>query len=1181
MQDKFYSVEDVSSASQEYFNGDDFASSTWMKKYCLKDGDMRFLEKTPSDMHHRLAKGFNEVEQRFISSYKGDKKEFSEYGQKREDLNEDKIFNLFDRFKYIVPGGSVMAGLGSNAIGSLSNCFVIGAVEDSYSQIMIVRNEQVQLMKRRGGVGLDLSLLRPRNSKVNNAALTSTGAASFMEVFSEVTKEVAQCGRRGALMLTMNIMHPDSEEFITKKQDLTKVTGANISVKLTDEFMKAVENDSDFFLRFPIDLKFDAERYQELEYDVLTNVSDDFEGIKRAYLKKIKAKNLWDKLMSCAHGTGEPGIMFESEMHNYSPDGVYDNFKMVSTNPCQPARASVLTKDGIRTIGDISVGDVIWSKEGWTTVVRKESSGIKNVYRIETDYGTFIGTLNHKLVTSNGKVVALEASDVEGICGTYKEYEDIPQAVMDGYVYYKGHVSDNEFYVTSYYNQRDLEHEIFKDFILDKKIGQKDERIYKVKTTLRPDELYANRVIPESYYKGTPQEISSFLKGYVEASYRTLTDNIEDGISIFTFNEGMRYQLQEMFSAIGITTVFYDSNYNEGHMIPMLRLNFEDFNKFGTLMNPNLSYKERETHSNGFHKIVDKRYISTEEVFNITVDNESHTYWTGGLNVSNCGEIGMGAYDSCRLIHLNLSSYIAEPFTSNAHLDTDLLYKHAYEATRLADDLVELEVEAVNKIIDVVKEDADQVEYKLWNNIKRTAMLGRRCGLGFTAMADAIAMLGLKYDSEEGLSCVDEIMQTIFRGELDSTIDMAIERGTFLGYDKAKELIGNKWYDFVKENNPIQYDRMMKFGRRNVSFGTVAPTGTVSIMTKTTSGIEPLFMPYYVRRRKCMNDSDRVDFVDVVGEKYTEFVVVHPMLKRYAEQLYGTDAVNEWKIDDWNTCYSSSPWYGSTANDINWENRVRLQGIVQKYITHSISSTVNLPNNVTVDDVSNIYYKTWKNHLKGITVYRDGCRNGVLVSADNKKDEKKSKICVESIDAPKRPKVLECKIFRFSNKGEKWVGVVGLLNNKPYEIFTGLAEKLNIPTWVENGIVVRNKEKKTVDGEEKLVSRYDICYKDKDGFNVCVEGLSRTFNPEFWNYAKLISGLLRHKMPIPYVIKVISSLNLDSSTINTWKNGVIRTLRKFNDSMVGDNEKCPECGGRMVRENGCLHCIDCGWSRCE
>ena len=1178
MQDKIYSVEEVTSASQEYFNGDDFASSTWMKKYCLKNDVMQYMEKTPEDMHHRLAKGFNDVEQRFISSYKGDKKEMSRYGQDREDLTEEKIFGLFDKFRYIVPGGSVMAGLGSNAIGSLSNCFVIGAVEDSYSQIMIVRNEQVQLMKRRGGVGLDLSLLRPRNSKVNNAALTSTGAASFMEVFSEVTKEVAQCGRRGALMLTMNIMHPDSEEFITKKQDLTKVTGANISVKLTDEFMQAVENDSDFFLRFPVNLEFDSERYQHLEYGELVNVSDDFESVKRAYLKKIKAKDLWNKLMSCAHGTGEPGIMFESEMHNYSPDGVYDNFKMVSTNPCQPARATVLTPNGIRTFGEISVGDTIWSKEGWTKIVRKECSGVKDVYNVKTDYGTFVGTLNHRLVTSSGKMEANVALDVEGLCGPYDSYEDIQQFIVDGYVFAAGLAKDGYIYVKAFDN---ISKTFLKDFIIDEKLNQSNEIEYIVNTTLSENELYAvSKAIPNRFFKGDKNEVSSFLKGFVAA----FGNGDLNGIDLNIFTEGIRYQLQEMFSSIGITSKFI---VNAGHEFMLtnvaqsIRLNFEGSNKFATLQNPNLSYKIKDTYSNGFHGIKEKVYASTEEVFNITVDNESHTYWTGGLNVSNCGEIGMGAYDSCRLIHLNLSSYVIEPFTSNAHLDLELLYKHAYEATRLADDLVELEVEAVDRIIDVVKEDSDQVEYKLWNNIKRTAQLGRRCGLGFTAMADTIAMLGLKYDSEAGLLCVDAIMKTIFNGELDSTIDMAIERGTFLGYDRQKESNGNKWYEFVKNTNHIRYERMMKFGRRNVSFGTVAPTGTVSIMTKTTSGIEPLFMPYYVRRRKCMTDSDRVDFVDVVGEKYTEFVVVHPMLRKYAEDRHGIETVNEWKIDEWQNCYSNSPWFGSTANDINWENRVRLQGIVQKYITHSISSTVNLPNNVTVDDVSNIYYNTWKNHLKGITVYRDGCRSGVLVSADTKKEDKKSKICVESTDAPKRPKILECKIYRFSNKGEKWVGVVGLLDGKPYEIFTGLAEKLNIPTWVENGIVVRNKEKKMIDGEEKLVSRYDICYKDKDGFNVCVEGLSRTFNPEFWNYAKLISGLLRHKMPIPYVIKVISSLNLDSSTINTWKNGVIRTLRKFNDSIVGDNDKCPECGGRMVRENGCLHCIDCGWSRCE
>lgn len=671
----------------EYFKGDELAASTWRNKYAAEG------EQTPDDTHRRLAKEFARVESDY--HWKGSNRmKLSNYGYQRPNLDEEAIYQLFKDFKYIIPGGSVMSGCGTGALVSLSNCFVIGSPKDSYAEIMKTRSQQAQLMKRRGGVGYDLSQLRPRGAKVNNAARSSTGAASFMDVCSDITNEVAQNGRRGALMLSMSINHPDIEEFITKKQDLTKVTGANISVKVTDEFMQAVVNDEEYYLRFPVDVELPKIR-EEIPYGELVPFGNLID--KNVYfIKKVRARELWDTLMHCAWNTAEPGIMFEGAMHNYSPDGVYPDFKMVGTNPC--------------------------------------------------------------------------------------------------------------------------------------------------------------------------------------------------------------------------------------------------------------------------------------------------------------GEIPMGPFDSCRLIHINLSSYIVDPFTDKAHIDEELLYMHSYEAMRLADDLVDLEIEAVDRIINIVKNDTDDTEFKLWSKIKETAIQGRRAGLGFTGLADAIAMLGLKYDSDEGISQVGQLMKVMFKGQLDSNIDMAIERGSFPAWDSVVEAESNSdWLKFIRSNYLETWLKMAQSGRRNISWSTVAPTGTVSIMAGTSSGIEPVFMPFYQRKRKCMSENDRVDYVDKVGEKYTLFTVVHPNLKRWAVETmnYSESEVNEWSLGVWKEVWKESPYYGSTAPEIDWRQRVKLQGVVQKYITHSISSTVNLDRETTEEEIADIYIEAWKQGLKGITIYRDGCREGVLTQVEKPKT-------IEGRQAPKK-----------------------------------------------------------------------------------------------------------------------------------------------------------------------------------
>lgn len=852
----------------EYFKGDELAASTWRNKYATEG------EQTPDDTHRRLAKEFARVESNYHWKSNIDRvfSNLSNYGYVRPQLDEEAIYQLFKDFKYIIPGGSVMSGCGTGALVSLSNCFVIGSPKDSYAEIMKTRSQQVQLMKRRGGVGYDLSQLRPRGAKVNNASKSSTGAASFMDVCSDITNEVAQNGRRGALMLSMSINHPDIEEFITKKQDLTKVTGANISVKVTDEFMQAVIDDRNYILRYPCNTPDNilyetalAEELEDfcdgLEYGKLYNNYQNGEPI---YIKRVKARELWNALMHCAWNTAEPGIMFEEAMHNYSPDGVYPNFKMVGTNPC--------------------------------------------------------------------------------------------------------------------------------------------------------------------------------------------------------------------------------------------------------------------------------------------------------------GEIPMGPFDSCRLIHINLASYIVDPFTDKAHIDEKLLYMHSYEAMRLADDLVDLEIEAVDKIIDTVKNDTDDTEFKLWSRIKETAIQGRRAGLGFTGLADVIAMLGLKYDSDEGINQVEQLMKFIFKGQLDSTIDMAIERVAFPAWNRMTEysyIDGstnaqpmNKWYRVLLENYPDQVLRLVKYGRRNISWSTVAPTGTVSIMAGTSSGIEPIFLPFYQRKRKCMSESDRVDYVDKVGEKYTLFTVVHPNLKRWAIETlnYSEEDINDWSLGVWKEVWKESPYYGSTAPEIDWRQRVKLQGVVQKYITHSISSTVNLAKETTEEEIANIYIEAWKQRLKGITIYRDGCREGVLTNVEKSKT-------IEGRQAPKRPKELEADAYLIKAKGEQFIILVGILESKPYEIFT-FRPRNPISFKPHKGVITK-------------VSKMHYSFTS-DVFYIDNLELANENVEE--NAATLYSSmLLRHGVDIKYIVKTAKKVN---DNITSFSSAMCRVLSKYIPNEEIKGEVCPNCGSVLIRENGCVHCSSCGWSRC-
>ena len=840
-----YTYEEAVSAATEYFKGDELAANVWVNKYAVKDSAGNIYEKTPNDMHRRLASEIARIEQRYPNA-----------------LSEDEVYELLEGFKYIVPQGGPMTGIGNNhQIASLSNCFVIGnkGLADSYGGVLKIDEEQVQLMKRRGGVGHDLSHIRPKGSPVMNSALTSTGIVPFMERYSNSTREVAQDGRRGALMLSVSIKHPDAEGFIDAKMDGTKVTGANVSVKITDDFMQAVVDNKSFKQQYPI------------------------EGDQPVYETETNAQKLWNKIVHNAWKSAEPGILFWDTVTNESiPDCYADlGFKTVSTNPC--------------------------------------------------------------------------------------------------------------------------------------------------------------------------------------------------------------------------------------------------------------------------------------------------------------GEIPLCPYDSCRLLAVNLFSYVDNPFTEEATFNIPKFKKHARYAQRIMDDIVDLEMEKIDAIIKKIEDDPENIEIKrtelnLWKKIKQKCIEGRRTGVGITAEGDMLAALGKRYGTDEALDFSVKVHKTLAIEAYRSSVEMARDRGSFPIYDSIREE-KNPMIQRIKEADPALYEDMVKYGRRNIALLTIAPTGTTSIMTQTTSGIEPVFMVAYKRRRK-VNPNDksaRVDFVDEVGDSWEEYNVFHHNFKTWLEvNNYNLEEVATYSQEELNKIIEKSPYYKATANDVDWVAKVKMQGAVQKWVDHSISVTVNVPNDISEEMVGKIYVTGWESGCKGITVYRDGSRSGVLVSNDDK-GKKEDKVAFMETQAPKRPKSLEADIVKFNNNQEKWIAVVGCIEGRPYEIFTGRAEdSFSILSQVDKGWVIRNKSE---DGR----ARYDFQYEDKDGYKTTIEGLSRTFNQEYWNYAKLISGVLRHGMPLAFVVEMVANLHLSDESLNTWKNGVQRALKKYiPDGTKAEGQTCENCGsseGLMFKE-GCLTCSDCGESKC-
>ena len=864
-ENKKYSFDEAFEASLRYFGGDELAARVWVNKYAMKDSFGNIYEKSPEDMHWRIANEVARMEQKY-----------------KNPISAQEIFGLLDHFRYIIPAGSPMTGIGNNyQIASLSNCFVIGldGDADSYGAILRIDEEQVQLMKRRGGVGHDLSHVRPKGSPVNNSALTSTGLVPFMERYSNSTREVAQDGRRGALMLSVSIKHPDAEAFVDAKMEEGKVTGANVSVKITDSFMEAAVNDRPFVQQFPID----AER--------------------PVYKKEISARKLWEKIVHNAWKSAEPGVLF------------------------------------------------------WDTIIR----------------------------------------------------ESLPDC-------------------------------------------------------------------------------------YADLGFRTVSTNP-------------------------------------------------------------------------------------------------------------CGEIPLCPYDSCRLLSINLYSYVKNPFTEEATFDFDLFRKHALLAQRLMDDIVDLEMEKIDRIMEKIKSDPqnDEVkhaEYHLWEKIKEKSGKGRRTGVGITAEGDMIAAMGLRYGTEEATKFAVEVHKTLALSAYRSSVTMAQERGAFSIFEAERER-NNPFVLRIKEADPQLYSDMMKYGRRNIACLTIAPTGTTSLMTQTTSGIEPVFLPVYTRRRKVNpNDTDvHVDYVDEVGDSFEEYIVYH---KKFLEwmKINGLDTTKKYTQAEINDLVKRSPYYKATANDVDWLMKVRMQGAIQKWEDHSISVTVNLPNNVDEALVNKLYVEAWRSGCKGCTIYRDGSRSGVMISVSkkdkkkkndngretsqdsdlNSSEEKHEHVCTPPQVVEERPQVLDCDVVRFQNNKEKWVAFVGLLDGYPYEIFTGLQdddEGIVLPKSVTKGKIIKQTN---ADGTH----RYDFQFENKRGYKTTVEGLSEKFNPEYWNYAKLISGVLRYRMPIDHVIHLVGSLQLKDESINTWKNGVERALKKYvTDGTTVSGQTCPICGQEtLVYQEGCLICTNCGASRC-
>lgn len=1188
--------------SLKYFKGDELASNIWLSKYA-KEG-----EETPEDMHKRLAKEFAMVDKKYQKQERRLNEvgqERSPYGLERADHTEESIVKLLDGFKYVVPQGSIMYGLGRGNPVSLSNCFVIDSAKDSYGGIFLADQEEAQLMKRRGGVGHDLSNLRPKGTDVHNSAKSSTGVVSFMHRFSNTTREVAQDGRRGALMLSIDINHPDVMDFIKVKRDGTSVTGANISVKLNDKFMKAVENDEDYILRFPCELPLPDADENDFEAFLYAGDYNELFETQGRYFKKIKAKEYWDEIVHSAKNYAEPGIMYWDNVLDYDPAGVYEQFKPVSSNPCFRGDMRLLTEEGYKSFKDLSGKEVnLINKDGVVVKGSVWSNGVKPIFKVNLHgRDSIYCTEDHRFMDTEGQDRPIKDMAGSRIMPEFSLNSINCEFTKLGFIQGDGSLTrlNSKEHLGLEIHIGEDDEDILDLFGYDREDGGRRFYTTEFNERLRSlgfdDRVLPDRGFPKTYGEWQDSDKLSFLRGLYSANGCVIRGH---RVSFKTTSKELLSQLMAALNGFGISSYFTTNKSKEVEFTNGVYLCKESYDlnisKSSDVLEfaKKIGFVHRYKNESLTDLILKKAplvrsvsFVEEGEVFDFNLQDDTHWGVVEGVVAHNCGEQFLQPYDSCRLMAINLFGVVTNPFTKEAKVDYKKLYEISYEQQRLADNLVELEIEYIDRILKKIDSDSEpdtvkSVERSLWEKIQDTAMKGRRTGCGITALGDMLAALGLKYDSKEALAVTEKVMKTKMKGELDCNIDLAITRGSFIGWDSKKEYLptgdgcytaGNTFFEVLAKEFPDQADRMRKHGRRSISWSTIAPTGSVSILTQTTSGCEPIFQPFYMRRKK-INPNDegsRVDFVDEVGDSWQEFPILHEKFREWLEvndDLTGySDAIQEGALDsDWlKDCFETSPWHGSTANDIDWHKRNEMQAILQKYTSNAISSTINLPSTVTEQEVSDIYKSGWKLGLKGQTVYVDGSRSGVLVDNNSKKEEL---VSFHENHAPKRPKKLMAKVIRFNNNYEKWVAFVGLLDGKPYEVFTGKLENVGIPNDVTVGTIIKVKSSSG--------KRYDFIYKGGE-----VQGISKVTSSNLWNYGKLISGMLRHGMPLQFVVNSVQDLNWEEDHINTWKNGIARALKKFIADGEAEGAKCKECGSEnVVFQEGCLTCKDCGSSKC-
>lgn len=1125
--------------SVEYFAGNTMAADIWVDKYALRDANGNLLESSPDDMHKRLTFAFHDIEQ-----------------MHKNPMSEQEIWELFEDFRYVIPQGSPMAAIGdTHRLQSLSNCFVVASPEDSYGGICLADQELVQIMKRRGGVGMDISTIRPKGMPTSNAARTTDGIGVFMKRFSTSCREVAQGGRRGALMLTCNVHHPEIETFISAKRNTTDITGANISPLLTDEFMKAVVADTDYEQRWPVT------------------------GTPQI-TKMVSARKVWKLLINSAWGYGEPGALFIDTIHKGPADAYCPS---VSTNPCQPSWATLLTPDGIRTMEEINIGDTIWSGSQWTKVVSKWCTGIKEVYSYETNSGVVYCTENHRVVSGGIKVEAKNANTIDAALGNQIGANTDKTAIIDGLLIGDGSYHKASGAVVLYVGKDDSDYHKTLE-LTPSKIGPTTHTIRGY--SIGKDDLLhlPYRRVPTKYKRALPDQVCSFLCGLYSANGSVVSNRV----TLKTSNKDLAFDVIEMLSSVGIHSYittnkakpveFSNGTYTckESYDVNIGRsADVKSFSKMiGFLQDykmaklAGITAKPKAAHKTEM-KVVASSLVSTEEVFDITVECDSHTYWSGGLLVSNCGEIPLNPYDSCRLMAINTFSFVTQPFTGNAEFDWRKFSSVVIKSQRLMDDLVTLEANAVNKILAKIRDtdteslEARRIEIRLWEKIRDAIFALRRTGLGMTAIADTMAALGMRYGSKQSVEFTEMLYKSLAKYSWISSIQMAKERGHFVKFNKAVDQNCQHTQKILAELPQEYRDMYEQYGRRNAACTTTAPTGTISnlaLVSKdhwlygTSSGIEPVFQLSYTRRKKITGtDGLSVDFVDQSGDKWHHYQVRHSAYSLAFEN-------NQFGAYD-----------HSLANEVKWLEGIAVQSAAQQWVDHAISRTANMPKTATEQDVEEVYLQAWRSGLKGVTVYRDGCRDGVLIT------DSQTEIEFKQHKAPKRPDSLKCDVYHVQINKEPWVVMVGLLNGKPYEVMAGTKEALGLTKHQvdSNDWTIRKNSR------GKQSATYSLL--DSKGDCIIADISTATGNPVHAAFSRTISLALRHGADVVYLVEQLIKGAQEDSSMQAYSKVVARVLKNYIPNNTKSTEKqCPQCSlSDLVFMEGCITCKSCGYSKCS